>query len=227
MDIEFYRLTERDSERVSELFSEDLLCRMGRAGYYTLGAFSEEKELLGALMFYIGMQKDSVCYGKICHIQVDEIYRREGVGTALMDELFRILDSSGVRQCYLLMPENAEDNSDAKAFFEAVGFDFSGEKVREYRGKLGDMVRDDFIKEKPQTQVSTIATLDPEDFTELLSDLAAEAAETEKEFAISAELSRDIDDYDADLSTFYSTEEGEGLLLVRNIGDKVVERAFL
>jgi len=58
--------------------------------------------------------------GMVYHLAVDDTYRRQGLGLALMRELEARLAAKGCRKTYLLV---APDNVPARAFYEGFGFE--------------------------------------------------------------------------------------------------------
>jgi ribosomal protein S18 acetylase RimI-like enzyme len=59
--------------------------------------------------------------GLVYHLAVAEAWRRQGIGTALMDELDERLRTRGCRRYYLLV---TSDNTGAVEFYRRRGLDF-------------------------------------------------------------------------------------------------------
>lgn len=58
--------------------------------------------------------------GMVYHLAVDNAYRRQGIGLALMGELEARLAAKGCRKYYLLV---APDNLPARSFYQRFGFE--------------------------------------------------------------------------------------------------------
>lgn len=58
--------------------------------------------------------------GLVYHLAVDPVYRRQGIGRALMEELERRLAAKGCLRYYLLV---ARKNQEAIAFYRALGWE--------------------------------------------------------------------------------------------------------
>jgi N-acetylglutamate synthase-like GNAT family acetyltransferase len=68
---------------------------------------------------------------KLSAIAVDEAHRRRGVGEALVEAA---VQEARARGCGLIFLTTAERRADAHAFYEALGFEFTG---RRYAKTLG------------------------------------------------------------------------------------------
>lgn len=58
--------------------------------------------------------------GMVYHLAVEQSYRKQGLGKALMDELENRLRAKGCIKCYLLV---AKDNANAIRFYEVSGWE--------------------------------------------------------------------------------------------------------
>ena len=227
MDVNIYSVTADDTDMFAGMIPEDVVYRIGRPGYFSLGAVSKDDDVLGILIFYIGVLTDKTYYAKVYHIFVNEDYRRAGVGTALMEKMHSILDSAKIEESQLLVPEKDAGNAVAKAFFKHLGYTFEGEKTKEYRGEMQEMLEEDYTKKNAMIDVKPLSALTEKSFLELLNRIVDNTDNEEGEFATAVELEYEIDAYDLDISSFYSLADGEGVLLVRDLGDDIVESAFL
>ena len=140
MDINIYSVTADDTDMFAGMIPEDVVYRIGRPGYFSLGAVSKDDDVLGILIFYIGVLTDKTYYAKVYHLFVDEDHRRAGVGTALMEKMHSILDSAKIEESQLLVPEKDAGSAVAKAFFKHLGYTFEGEKTKEYRGEMQELL---------------------------------------------------------------------------------------
>ena len=195
-------------------------------GNYSLGALNEDDVLEGVLDFYIGVMIDRVCYARIQHLFVEPEFRREGVGVTLLEEMHRILERSGIKEVQVFVPEENDETFEIREFFRHRGYTFNGETVREYRGKLAELVKKNYRRKVPELKVKPLVQLEPEKFLPMLSRIMDQTQNTEGEYAVSAELETDINAYNQEVSTFYSGKNTEGVFLVRNAGENVVEQVY-
>lgn len=64
--------------------------------------------------------------GLIYHLAVEQVYRRQGIGRMLMEEIERRLVAKGCLRCYLLVRDDARDVIE---FYRQMGWDTLGTTV--------------------------------------------------------------------------------------------------
>lgn len=92
----------------------EILKKVARDGDLFLVAESEGR-IVGAVMGGFDGRR-----GMIYHLAVEQSYRQQGLGAALMDELERRLAAKGCLRSYLLV---LPDNEQAARFYEAHGWE--------------------------------------------------------------------------------------------------------
>lgn len=113
---------------------ENIRAALQRPGpEYVLVAEAEGEELVG---FCCCLLKSSFCYeaptAEITEFFISPDYRRQGIGTRLLNTVLSLCRSRGAKEITLL---TGDDNIPAQAFYKSLGFVPSGELHMEWGGE--------------------------------------------------------------------------------------------
>ncbi len=132
MKIKLYTFQKKDMELFGDALPEYVYENIGKNSYFTLGAVGEEEEqaiLLGMVQFHSNVTRKGQYFVEVVYIYVMEEFRRNGVGSKMMDRVTRITKKSDVDNLTLLLPaeEGTEPVMDMpvkgmEEFLEVLGF---------------------------------------------------------------------------------------------------------
>lgn len=143
---------------------------------YGLGAVDDSGETpcaAGVLVFSVEAGSDGekdVVAAVLRWLYVAESQRRRGAAEALMQELFRIADGSGVEHILCDVPMPAEYN-ELCAYLESWGFDFQLTDVFEAQATLGALRQNRAISEGDGSGAFPLAEVSEKAFSAFLSRL--------------------------------------------------------
>jgi GNAT superfamily N-acetyltransferase len=127
-----YTLTKSEMNLFEGLLPDYVIAGVQEKGYFTLGAIGEngeEHRLLGMAQFHSNITDDGEYYVELVYVYVMEAYRRQGIGTKLLDRVRTILRKSDVQVLTLLVPSDDKGDfntelppADIEAFLTELGF---------------------------------------------------------------------------------------------------------
>ncbi len=199
---------EEDGEIFSSLLTKDHIGRIGKEGYYTIGAYDEEDDLAaGILQFYVGMDAKGMLQGRVVDLIVDPFFSSKEITTQLVDNLMLSLEQSSVKIARVDMADRKEyyDLLDAVrsiGFVRKEDYLYYRATLREY---LAGMERSEFSFSNEYHSISDFGSAD---FSMFLQEIAKRIP-----YGIQADLSRNIDAWDPVSSCYYKYSDGSGMLL--------------
>ena len=233
MRTEIYTLDKDDLSMLSGVLPEYVIERADLPGYFSLGAVANvggEDTLTGVAQFYININADGECFAEVLFVYVLEEYRRQGVGTKLVERINRILKKSDVKTSTLLIPEDADEimgfetgGKDLENFFKECSYISTREEMAVWRTELGSVLAD-VADKKANKSVHSLDEITVEDFTTMMQKMVEDSDESDP---IPEDLKLDDIVYDRDLSSYYSRNDGEGAILFQRYGNSAVEVALL
>ena len=108
MKTELYSLTYDDLDIFNGDLSEVVFKNIDKPGFYTIGAIEnsdEEENPVGLVQFFVDIRSNGECFGKLVDVYVPVEYRRNGVGTKLVDKVTDILKKSDIKSCIAFLPD--------------------------------------------------------------------------------------------------------------------------
>ena len=218
----YYTLTQSDMQYFAYMVPKDIRWQIQKSGYYTIGALETGNFAAGVLQFYIGpTNKRNTFEATITYMYVDKNFRRSGVGTLLLMEMDRILESSGINYRVFVMPGDGSFVG-MKSFLEDYGFEFRAGGVFVYSEPLAKILVDQLLKEKVEPYVKPLQGMSQIQFRTVLAKL--ENASPEE---LASDFERRVTDYDPGLCSYYATTDGSGLFLVKRYPSGRIEPVLL
>lgn len=167
------RITETTVKAYEHMITPEQLYPLDRPGHYCLGAVTEKdgkETAAGILVFDIseGMIGDeSAIAAQIQWLYVEEDFRNQGIGNALMTELYRILNQAEVFPVLCDIPFPEEYN-ELCAFLEGWGFTFRLIDKYEWKTTLENLKQNkNFAGKKITGQVISLEDLKPVEWNQL------------------------------------------------------------
>ncbi|MBR1670397.1 MAG: hypothetical protein IJ695_06820 [Butyrivibrio sp.] len=211
-----YNITGEAASQLGSHCPDNVISNAGRPGYFTLVSSDDEGFLTGVLQFYIGHSLvRSEIAAVITHIFVQDVFRNHIIGSNLIDELVDIAQKSEIYRVEIdLLPEIPEQNA-LKSFFSKERFAFY-DGYRLYMGALNRFTHSSVFSDVKDTDIHTIDSLSDRDFELMLDALMPNLSPTV----------RNIDLYEKNVSTYFTTGGSCGMLLVRKVSDFTLEPVF-
>ncbi|GEM_PF-6909459 len=111
MRIGIYTLDKADMEAVAQFLPDYVVERAHEPGYFSLGAVAKvdgEDRVVGISQFYIDINSSGECFAFLIYNYVMEDFRRNGVGTRLIDKIGSILKKSDIKMCVACLPNKKD-----------------------------------------------------------------------------------------------------------------------
>ena len=111
MRIGIYTLDKEDMEAVAQFLPDYVVERAHEPGYFSLGAVAKvdgEDRIVGISQFYIDINSSGECFSFLIYNYVMEDFRRNGVGTKLIDKIGSILKKSDIKMCVACLPNKKD-----------------------------------------------------------------------------------------------------------------------
>ena len=112
MKLKIYTLDTEHLKALSRVFDCCIPGSYGDKGTFSIGAVlgsDAENTLVGLAQFHLALDEDRKCFEILDYIYVEDKYRRQGVGTKLVDAKSRILKKSGISKCVAEIPDDAAE----------------------------------------------------------------------------------------------------------------------
>jgi L-amino acid N-acyltransferase YncA len=93
---------------------------LNKEGNYTLGAFTNEGDLIGVATLKTSEKEKSVHKGKVVAVYVSPKTRGSGTGKKLIEEIIHLAKELGIEQ---IMLDVVSGNEPAKRLYEKIGFE--------------------------------------------------------------------------------------------------------
>ncbi len=102
-----YTLDKEDLETMKDILPDFVIERSHEPGYFSLGAVGKvdgEDVIVGVAQFYIDINASGECFAYLIYSYVIDEFRRDGIGTKLIDKIGSILKKSDIRMCVARLP---------------------------------------------------------------------------------------------------------------------------
>lgn len=228
MQTAIYTLERDDLSIISDRIPAFVKDRTGAPGYFTIGASGGivgDDRLIGVCQFYIGSFPNGACFGRLDYIYVAEDARLNGIGRKLINRMDTILRNSGISTGLLRFPKKGGKlpgftikRDEAEAFFEKCGFFPASDEEAVFFSDIKTLSKNLSAEEKEY--VSELSGLSDEEFSSLLSDIG-------KEKPLPMDLSKNMDDYDLNMSFSYREKDRGGVILISRYGYSMAEVSLL
>ncbi len=215
------QITDITAEAYEHMVPPEQLYPLDEPGHYCLGAVDEkdgELTAVGILIFDVlegtnGIDLDIAAV--LNWLYVEEAYRGQGYGNALMEELYRILNDAGIYPLICDVPFPAEYNR-LCAFLENWGLEFTLVDKFEFRTTLGEVRRNKhFEGKKPTGKVISMADMTAQEWKNLKKVLVKEP--------MHLEFLENPHFYDGELSCVYcSGDQVQAIFVVRSYKDSIL-----
>ncbi len=124
MKINLYTLKKPQVELFGISVPEFVYAKTQEDGFYTIGAVKEEEEectLLGMVQFHTNVTRDGRYFVEVVYVYVTDEFRRDGIGSKLMDRVRKITKNCDVETMTALLPADDESDMDIESPVEEVG----------------------------------------------------------------------------------------------------------
>lgn len=200
------------------LAPESLLENISADGHYMIGAVNEDGYSIGAINFEIVQYLyDAKPYINIDWLYVDEDYRHQGHGHALIEEVIKLSKEAELDlRAQIPYPDVYNDIT---GFFTACGFDFIYADSFEFRDYLSTFAKSKYLGANVEKKkIIPLAKVPRGVYLESIKDLAkAQLGERYER------VSLDRADYDEKLSVAYvEDDELKGIYLVSRLPDGTI-----
>lgn len=111
MRIGIYTLDKDDLNTMADFLPDFVVERAQKPGYFSLGAVGkvdDEDRIVGAAQFYIDINASGECFAYLIYVYVMEDFRRDGIGTKLVDKIGSILKKSDIKMCVACLPNKKD-----------------------------------------------------------------------------------------------------------------------
>lgn len=152
MRTEIYTLDKNDLETLRGIVPDYVVDRADVKGYFTLGAVkkgNEDEGILGVAQFYVNITPKGECFAEIIYVFVEEEYRRQGMGTKLVERISRVLKKSSINTATFIIPEPIDGRleyevsaKEIAAFFKECGYTNAKEERELLITTQGEIVTD-------------------------------------------------------------------------------------
>lgn len=105
---DIYTLDLDDLKAFGEEIPDKITANVNKPGFFTIGAVGVtdgDEKLVGMSQFYIDITSEGECFANLMYVFVVDGYRRQGVGTKLVDKVNNILKKSEIKMCIARVPE--------------------------------------------------------------------------------------------------------------------------
>lgn len=215
-------ITENSVDAFENMAEKIYLYPLEKNGHYCIGAvddLSEKKVSQGILIFDVSME-DSEIYAQLSWLYVAEQYRSKGIGEELMNEFYRILNETGVKNVYADIPF-PEDYDELCAFLEDWGFDFELVDDYTFTASLSALSNNPvFTKKLQNSLVRSLREINSTEWKRVVNYLDKNSDYEDFDY--------DIDLYEVDIScVIFRGSMPIGMFLVKANGAKQLEPAVL
>ena len=211
--MEVFTVTSKEAEALRNFFSEEALNNIDKDGYYTLGVYDDEYFIAGVLQFFIGSSQMSGSYGLINYIYVQEDFMDLDAAEVLVDEFYRILSSCNVTDRFISI--DADNAEKSLKHLKTLGIQLTDDSAFIITATLKELLDSDIISHTSVQNIDSISGLKDEAFLKLQKDSGCR-------FCIG-----DRSEIENDVSSYFSSDKGCGLLLVRKASDDMLITSFL
>lgn len=207
----FYTLTAKDLEDFKDLLPSDVVQCAHRPGYFTLGAVlgpppSDGEELAAALQFYLGSTERDDFKARVTYLFLEE-NAGEDIGPKLFAELKNVLEQSGVTELQIKDADLSLLLSDKAKDCKVIG----QERTPRYETTVEVLTGTDLWKTEAPSYVRPLSELTDREFKGVLSDIASHTGT----LALPIDIPLSPAEYQAELSSWYKTEDGAAVFLVK------------
>ena len=139
MRIGIYTLDKDDLNTMADFLPDFVVERAQKPGYFSLGAVGkvdDEDRIVGAAQFYIDINASGECFAYLIYVYVMEDFRRDGIGTKLVDKIGSILKKSDIKMCVVRLPDKKDvflykktPKPDIESFLKACDFITTKEEI--------------------------------------------------------------------------------------------------
>lgn len=218
-------INEVNSSIFEKLIPEGLFSMLPMSGYFALGAIYEEegeKYAAGTLVFEVteGFNGEENFIGAVLHwVYVAEQFRQKGIGDALVKEVLRVLESSGIELLRCDLPMGEEYNF-LCFYLEQWGFQFRLMENYECDVTLEELKQNPFFKQINKNKVEPLS-----EFNENTVIQGIQQFQDTPYIPLDLEEALDLCDRDVSCAIW---EEGsiKGLLMMQKKGKEKLELLF-
>ncbi|MCR5452209.1 MAG: GNAT family N-acetyltransferase [Lachnospiraceae bacterium] len=149
MKVELYTLKKDDVECFSSSLPKDVYENTDKDGFFAIGAVgTREKQSVpvGIIQFHTNITSDEQFFVEITYLYIAEDYRRDGIGSTLIDSVRNINKNSAVDILTALIPTEDinENNMDITVkefgeFFDMQGFSKEDVNLKMYSSVVTDV----------------------------------------------------------------------------------------
>ena len=147
MRTEIYTLDQEDLSLLRDEIPDYVINRSSEPGFFTLGAVGkadDEDGIIGVAQFYINITEEGECFSELIYVYVNEEYRRNGIGTKLLERVSRILKKSDIKTSTFIVPDPLDDR---------LGYEISMDDLGKFFGECS------YLKSKDDNKL-LITTMD-------------------------------------------------------------------
>ncbi len=210
-------LTQKEAPLLTDFCSTEIMENIGKPKFFTFGYFDDEDFMDGIIQFSIITKNPNQYIGVINHIFVQEIARNDGIGYFLLDQCMAILRESTIEQCMVMLDtESAEYAS--KGFFQNFGFHFSNTITLFYKIPIETVLKSKLVKRDKNYICKSINDFSQKEFSTFFKSLDNDST---------TYISENLSDYERNISSYYMTDSGRGLFLIKKNDEKNLQIVFL
>ena len=211
--METFTVTEQIAEALENFFSKESFRNIGKDGFFTIGVCDDEGFVAGVLQFYVDFSQESECYALVDYMYIQDEFKDTEAAQFLVDEYDDILSASGVNDRFLYVP--ADDKNGEKDLYRSLGFDFDENVFFVYEAVTGDFEGNAVLEKVRIDGIGSLSELDDASFAKIQKSAGCKRIVKKKDY------------YDQALSSFFKTDKGCGLFLIRKRENGLLATAFL
>ena len=208
-----YVITKESAPALSDFCPESVISDIDKPGVSTLGYFDEDEFLAGILQFCVD---NSVKMGKITalitYLFVDETFREDHVATLLLDQLIYTAQMSDINTIEFNLLPDCDSYEELRQFFLKNDFVLEEESFL-YSAPALEFLTTPALMRSPKTRSESLSSLTYREFSDMLQKLAPD----------NSGLSRNLNDYEKNISSCFSDASAAGILLIRKKSHSCLE----
>lgn len=208
-----FSITAKETEAIKSFFTDETLENIEKDGYYTLGVYDEDYFVAGVLQFFIGSSQTYGSYGLINHIYIQEDFKDSEAIDFLIDEFDSILSSCNVKDRFIYMHPDSSEKS--IKYLAEMGLSLKKDPAFIMIAPLEGLMKSDIICHVSVQNIGSISELDNNSFLKLQHDSGSK-------FCLPGST-----DIESDVSSYFRSEKGCGLLLIKHSTDGVLVTSYL
>lgn len=134
------RITDDTAKAFSSMIPEEYLAPTERNGYFCIGSITDDEEMpvsQGLLVFEV-VKRGKEISARLDWLYVAETFRRQRIGTALMEEFMRLVQNEKIGDIVCQIPASSEYD-ELVAFLDGHGFTFAGGQTYDFETTLGEL----------------------------------------------------------------------------------------